>query len=400
MSTLGIFTVKKICAHGGRYYTYGGFGEYLAAMRAEFDKTILVAHVKSHSPPEGHYEIEAGPDLTVVHLPQVRSEIGTWLYMPLVIWRSWCATTRMDVVHARMPNYTGVIGAWICRLKGIPVFIQVIADWHIEAAKMPVTRKYGLGLLMKLNLYFYDLLERWVCRKQMVFAQGHTCYEKHRHSADCELVLSSAHHDADITPPAERFGGKTRTILNVARLNAVKNQRLIVLALKELRAQGEDWRVVFVGEGPQHKSLASLAADCGVSDAVVFAGQADRGDSLWTHFDSADCFVLSSRSEGTPKVLLEAMARGLPVVASNVGGVPTAVQHEVRGLLFNDNDVADLCCQVRRLCAEPGLRKSLSTNAHEFSKLHTVETSTRLMLDKVFTRWPSIRPASTQPKEA
>jgi len=399
MTTLGIFTVKKICVYDGHYFTYGGFGEYLAAMRAEFDKTILVAHVQGYSPPDGYYEIPAGADLKVVHLPQVRSEIGTWLYMPLVIWRSWLATGRMDVVHARMPNYTGVIGAWICRLKEIPVFVQVIADWRIEAAKMPVFRKYGLGLIMKLNLYFYDLLERCVCRNQMVFAQGDTCYEKHRHSADCELVLSSAHHDADIITPSERFMGGTKTILNVARLNAVKNQRLIVLALKDLRAQGEDWRVVFVGEGPQIKSLRNLADECGVSDAVVFAGQADRGDSLWIHFDQADCFVLSSRSEGTPKVLLEAMARGLPVVASNVGGVPTTVEHEVRGLLFMDNDVADLCRQIRRISSESELRRRLSVNAHEFSKVHTVEAGTRRMLDKVFARWPATRPAKTQPKE-
>ena len=57
MTTLGIFTVKKLCWHAGRYFTYGGFGDYLAAMRARFPRTVLVAHVREMAPPEGHYEI-------------------------------------------------------------------------------------------------------------------------------------------------------------------------------------------------------------------------------------------------------------------------------------------------------------------------------------------------------
>ena len=172
MAILGIFTVKKVCWHNGQYYTYGGFGEYLAAMRTSFSRVLLIAHVRNVVPPKGHYLIPPGDDLKVIHLPWVRSELGTWLTMPFVFWRAWRASGEIDVAHARMPNHTGVIGAFLCRIRGVPVFCQIIADWYIEAQRMSITRKYGLGLAMKLHLYLYDLMERAVCHGQMVFAQG------------------------------------------------------------------------------------------------------------------------------------------------------------------------------------------------------------------------------------
>ncbi|CBK42106.1 putative Glycosyl transferase, group 1 [Nitrospira defluvii] len=390
MATLGIFTVKKVCSHDGQYYTYGGFGEYLAAMRAEFPRVLLVAHVRNAVPPRGYYLIPPGDDLRVIHLPWVNSELGTWLIMPLVFWRAWQASGQIDVGHARMPNHTGVIGAFLCRIRGVPVFCQIIADWYIEAQRMPVTRKYGLGLAMKLHLYLYDLMERLVCRGQMVFAQGQTCFDKHHAHSDCELVLSTAHHLRDIVLPTGRFQQRPFTILTVARLTRVKNQELTLHALSRLCSEGEDWNVVFVGEGPRREALEMLAHELGVRTRVTFAGQVQRGDALWQYFDTADCFVLSSRSEGTPKVLLEAMARGLPVIASNVAGVPTSVTHQERGLLFEDDDLTGLVASLRWLAADPALRECVAANAHHFCIEHTVEKATGRMLDKVFSCWPHL----------
>lgn len=398
MSTLGIFTVKRLSLFEGNYYTYGGFGDYLASMRVQFDRTILVAHVKEMPPPTGHYQIPGGEDLEIVGLPQVRSEIGTWLTMPIVFWRAWQASKGMDLAHARMPNHTGIIGAFICRLRGIPVFCQVIADWYVEAQRMPVTRKYGLGLVMKLHLYLYDLMERLVCRGQLVFAQGRSCCDKHAQHSNCELVLSTAHHVEDIIPPLPRFERRPYTILTVARLTGVKNHTLILQALAKLSSDGEDWRVVFVGEGPHREKLEAEVATLGLNGQVTFVGQIERGKQLWQYYDKADCFVLSSRSEGTPKVLLEAMARGLPIVASAVAGVPTSVAHEERGLLFNDNDVTELVASIRRMEAEPVLRERMVANAHTFCREHTVEVATANMLQKVFKQWPHFQKKSAMPK--
>jgi glycosyltransferase involved in cell wall biosynthesis len=204
-------------------------------------------------------------------------------------------------------------------------------------------------------------------------------------------VLSTAHHIGDIITPKPRFKKKPHTILTVARLTGVKNQQLTLQALSQLSAQGEKWRVVFVGEGPRREELGTIARKLGLESKVSFTGQVERGEALWKYFDDADCFVLSSRSEGTPKVLLEAMARGLPIVASAVAGVPTSVKHEERGLLFEDNNVDALVASLRRIAAEVELRERMVANANRFCIEHTVERATEHMLQKVFARWPHLR---------
>jgi glycosyltransferase involved in cell wall biosynthesis len=394
MVTVGIFTVKKLCLHQGKYYTYGGFGEYLAAMRARFDKVVLLAHVKQIPPAEGHYVIPHDDHFEVVHLPSVKSELGVLVTLPVMLWRSWGAVRRVDIVHARMPDYTGVIGAFICRLRKVPFFCQIIDDWELQARRIPITRKYGLGLLLKVHLYVYDFLERLACRGQLVFAQGDTCFEKHRKHSDCELVFSSSHHLFEVVTPPQRFCKTPHTILIVARLTGVKNQQLALRAVARLRSEGEEWRAVLLGEGPSRRELEELAQKLGLRLHVIFAGQVVRGPTLWRYFDEADCMLLSSRSEGTPKVLLEAMARGLPVVASKVAGVPSILGNDERGLLFRDNDVESLVSVLRRVATEPSLRQRIVSEAHEFAKRHTVEETMERMLQKVFARWPRLRPAT------
>jgi len=390
MATIGIFTVKKLCYHQGHYYTYGGFGDYLSAMRQRFERVVLVAHVKELEPPQGHYVIPAGADLSVVWLPQVRTELGTWLWLPYVMWKAWVATEQMDVVHARMPNHTGLVGAWACKLRRKPLFIQVIADWHLQAQQMPARRKGGLGLLMKGHLYLYDWLERMTCRGQLVFAQGESCYAKHAQTANCDLVLSSSHRIHDIRLPTPKFTGANKRILNVARLTGIKNQALILRALAELRRTDPSWSLTLVGEGPLMGELRALAQQLGISEAVTLVGQVGRGESLWRFFDEADCFVLSSHSEGTPKVLLEAMARGLPVIATAVGGVPSTVAHEQRGLLFPSDDVQELVLALRRMDVEVDLRTRMAHQASEFARLHTVDGATDAMVKRVVSQWPQL----------
>ena len=390
MTTLGIFAVKRVRGHQGVYYTSGGFGGYLAEIRKYFDKVVLVVPVKQAPPPAGWYRIPMD-DLEVVHLPPPPTELGKLIALPVVIFKALTAIRRMDVVHARLPDYTGVAGSLAARLHGVPCFHQIVGDWQELAANIPATKAYGLGFLLKMHMLLYDRVERWVCRNQLVFAQGEKAYAKHAGSSACHLVLSSAHYRADVVEPSPKFQREPFVILSVGRLQIEKNHPLIVRALAKLRAKDPRWRFVLVGEGPHEAALRALIDQLGITDSVVLAGQLDRGAPLWSQYDASDVFVLSSFNEGTPKVVLEAMARGLPVVATNVGGVPTAVANEQRGLLVPSGDVDALVAALERMAADAELRARCQRQAHEFAMEHTLEISTRRMLEAVARRWPQLK---------
>ena len=393
MAVLGVFTVKRLCTDGRSHWTYGGFGNYLRAVLPYFERVVLVAHVEQGAPGPGHYCID-DPRLEVVPLPPTRGELQVVRSIPRMLQVAREVVRRVDVVHARMPDYTGVVGALAAHRHGVPCFNQIVDDWHEQARRTSPLRKGGLGVALKAHLHLYDRFERMVSRRQLVFAQGASCYAKHAPHADAHLVVSAAHDEKDIVAPAERFTRAPFRLLNVARLTSVKNQALLLRALQALVARGEDWVLTLVGDGPQRARLEEQAGRLGIAERVTFTGLVEHGPALWSHFDAADMFVLSSRSEGTPKVVLEAMARGVPVAASNVSGVPTLVQHERTGLLFADDDLEDLLGCIRRYREDAGLRREMAAGGHALARERTLTAETARMMETVFARWPHLRPRS------
>ncbi|MCC6788519.1 MAG: glycosyltransferase [Hyphomonadaceae bacterium] len=394
MTTLGIFTVKTFYRCQGRFYTNGGFGKYLAAMCAEFAHVIMLCKVRRGPPPGGFYLVQHD-NLEIVPVPAWPTELGALLVQPLVFSKGIGLARRADVIHARMPDWTGITGALAARCTRTPCFHQIIGDTAGLARTIPPTKKFGLGAALRMSLLLYDALERQISRGQLVFAQGQLAYEKHSRASERILVLSSAHHIRDIGRHIPRFQGTCFTILNVGRLQSVKNQQLLIRALEILRRDDPRWRLRIVGEGPKRNELEALARDLGVAEAVSLPGLIDHGTALWTEYDQADVFVLSSVSEGTPKVVLEAMARSCPVIASDIGGIRTAVVDGERGLLFGSEDIQGLTHALRRIATESLLRDKLQEAALLFSREHTVEQSTASMMRRVIARWPHLQPLRT-----
>lgn len=391
MAIVCIFTVKVFHQEGGNYFTYGGFGLYLAQMCQSFDQVILICKLRSGPPPEGYYKVEY-ENLEIVTVPAWRTELGALLVQPLVFLKGLAAVRRSDVVHARMPDWTGITGNLIARCLRVPIFHQIVGDTKGLACTIPLTKAFGLGAGLRIVLLFYDWLERFVSHGEMVFAQGQVCFDKHSQAKQRYLVLSSAHHDDDIGEVRPKCGGNRIDVLAVGRLQTVKNHELLVRAIALLRQEDQRWHLRILGEGPKRLEIEKLACKLGVHDFVCLPGNVEHDESLWRQYDAADMFVLPSVSEGTPKVVLEAMARGCPVVASAVSGVPTAVKHGERGLLFPSGDLPALVAAMRRMATDGNLRQSCQDAALEFAREHTLEQSTRFMLDRVLEEWPQLAP--------
>jgi glycosyltransferase involved in cell wall biosynthesis len=117
---------------------------------------------------------------------------------------------------------------------------------------------------------------------------------------------------------------------------------------------------VIAGDGPERAMLEALIQDLGLRDAVELVGELDDIPSLLAE---SDCFVLSSTSEGMPISILEAMAAGLPVVASDVGGVHELVTEGKTGYLVPPGDATALAAALQQVLRNPGLRAELGACA-------------------------------------
>ena len=137
-------------------------------------------------------------------------------------------------------------------------------------------------------------------------------------------------------------------LLSVARLVEKKGIADLLSAVAALRNSGRELRCRLVGSGPLEEPLRAQAQDLGLDGAVEFIGSASQEEVLDVHLPAASAYVLpcvvaaDGDRDGLPTTLLEAMARGVPVVSTRLPGVPEAVPHGEAGLLADEGDVAGL----------------------------------------------------------
>ena len=191
------------------------------------------------------------------------------------------------------------------------------------------------------------------------------------HSASSGLPVDAA----GVARIRSQFSGRL-IVGHVGALdNSQKGQEYIVAVAREVEHTHPDLVFMLVGGGEDEAMLKALAAG---SSNVVFTGFVDNvGDYL----AAFDMFVLPSNREGIGSILLDAMERGLPVIASSVGGVPDIVHHEKNGLLIERGNVAQLRDAILRLRADPEGRRALGERGREFAKDFTGEHMWRKYLE-------------------
>jgi glycosyltransferase involved in cell wall biosynthesis len=151
-------------------------------------------------------------------------------------------------------------------------------------------------------------------------------------------------------------------LLSVARLVPDKDHDTLLAAFARLAAHHPGAQLWLVGNGPRRPALEHTVQDLGLAGQVKFLPTTNDVRHL---YQQADIFVLSSVAEALPNVILEAMAAGLPVVATRVGGVPEAVASETTGLLVAPRDAPGMAAALARLVDEPEMRRSLGRRGRE-----------------------------------
>ena len=174
----------------------------------------------------------------------------------------------------------------------------------------------------------------------------------------------------------EQRGMQGFTLLSVGHLVPVKSHDLAIAALPLL----PDVQLMFVGDGPELPRLRALAAELNVNDRVKFLGALPQAE-LPALYNAADALILASSREGWANVLLESMACGTPVVASNVWGTPEVVAAAEAGVLMQERSAAGAAAAVRQLQAHYPDRAATRLYAERFSWDDTSAGQLRLFRD-------------------
>lgn len=200
----------------------------------------------------------------------------------------------------------------------------------------------------------------WFCRSQAQLLSSEAMAEK-LHIIHCGVDPARYDTTAPTPEASDDVNDEAESSIRlafVARLDHVKGVTVLLDAMAEVRATGRDVRLSIVGDGPSRSDFVAAAERLGVSHAVDFLGYRNS-DEVATVLRESDVFVLPSFAEGVPVSLMEASASGLPVIATNVGGVTELVEDDVTGFVLAPGDTSALAARITQLADDPALRARL-----------------------------------------
>jgi glycosyltransferase involved in cell wall biosynthesis len=288
--------------------------------------------------------------------------------------------TVADRLHPDIIQTHAVKSHFLARLAGLPRRAPWVAFHH--GYTWPTRRAQA-----------YNQLDRWSLRaaRRVLTVSGPFRDELVSHGVRrerIEIVHNAIRPDwgSRASAPAETVALRDslgipavrKVVLIVGRLSKEKDHLTLIRALSRLQSR-IDPHLLIVGEGPNRSFIEQEIARLGLAQHVTLTGHQPSAEP---YYRIADLAVLSSRSEGSPNALLEAMAAGVPVVATAVGGIPEIVQDRESALLVQPSDLEGMSAAMARLLVdEPGFALQLAERSRTLVReRHTPEGRVRKLI--------------------
>ncbi len=291
---------------------------------------------------------------------------------------------RSDVLIVQLPFTAPIalLGARRPRVYNVCADVQAIVG--VSNAYRGARRSLARGVAWGMDRLQAHLVHAPVTS---VVANGNELFGRYRPTRGRAQVSSTIEAREIMSVVRSRPAGAPFRVLFVGYLRPEKGVDTLVAAFERLLVERPDAELQIVGAGSviergvaqaTQRALARLAERASVS----FVGERGFGPALFQCFADADVLVVPSRSEGTPRVLIEARSFGCPVVATRVGGIPTSVEDGVDGLLVAPDDPAALARALMRLASDRALHARLVAAGLARARRTTVDVFAQAMIDE------------------
>ena len=356
-SRLGIYFELPFRRDEGGFSTHVPFIRFVLALRPHFDDLVLIGRVDPE-PGREPYAVPDGVEVAALpHYASLKDTAGIVGTLPATLRAIWGALGRVDAVWVIGPVPMSIPVAVLALARKKRVVLGVRRDLPRYVRHRLGGRRWAPALGAA---YILEALFRALARRVPTIAVGADLARLYSggtapvHEMTASLVsevdvqsLSAGTHHPDAGRPVE--------LLSVGRLDPEKAPEMLLKALAQLeeRTPGR-YRLTIVGDGQLENELRAEAKRFG--DAVRFRGHVPNGPELFELYRASDVFVHVARTEGLPQVLTEAQAAGLPIVATDVGGVRAGLGDGAEALLVPPNDPEALTAAITRVASDRDLR--------------------------------------------
>jgi len=337
---------------------------------------------------EAPFPCTPDPLFTLRELPYYESLYGVGgllRLLPAQLRVFWDAVGACDAVLIGIPHPTGLLLWAIARLRGRRVIFLDRQDLIARARlRAPGAARHATVFAAWALVRAFVLLSR----RTLTFAVGEEMRLRYaRSGANAHGLLISLVREKELDGVPARslpLPQVPRRLLWVGRLDPDKGLEVLLEAFRTVAAQRptEEWHLDLVGTGLIEEQIARRAQELGLGGSAHLHGFVPFGPALNAWYDRAAAYVLpSNESEGFPQVLIEAMARGLPIIATAVAGIPYALRDGENAVLLPPRNPEALAAAILRMLGDADLYRRCSENGLRFAREHTLEAQTRKFLD-------------------
>ncbi len=379
---LGYFTPVRAFSSAGEIYMQAASGRVAEALAKHFEKVFVCTRAVHGLPPAPFDVALNAPNLELIEQPFWSTSAESIIHLFGIAHAYVRTCRRADVLFVRGGcPYTAVV--YLCAA----LFRKPICHWIVSD---PVTllrthHRKGrvvdtLALLYALQDRIFTRLGRWVTNGVLI-CNGREVARAHASPRTVEIV-SSTIRDSEFFLRTDTCQGPVVRILFVGFLRPEKGIEYLLEAVSQLKAD-VPWELEIVGprQFPGYcKKLDDIAATRGIRERIRWEGYVPNGKPLFDRMRAADLLVLPTLSEGTPHVLVEARANGLPCISTTVGGVPTTVTDGYDALLVPPKNARALARAMERVIGDGELRRAMIRNGLMAARKQTLDRFVAVVL--------------------
>lgn len=339
---LTILAGWMLSLYEGSYYTISLHCSYIERMQELFEEITLVAPVKVVKIKDEIQSLRKIPSdqLSIEALPYSKGSVDALKYRRAYKKAVKKVASKTDLFYCRVPDPF----CWMpAQMTDKPVIMHFVGD-TADATKHNIHFSW---LKKQILLAGYSFEYRRIlksARKSTVYTNGSHLSEKlHKQGVNATPVVSSTITKEDLAlEPSQPLSNKPLTIIYVGYLRYAKGIDTLIEVIKRLEERNFDYQFHIVGDGDMYSTLQQLINDLKLDDHIYLHGHIDNRDKLLSLLRSSDLFFFPSLSEGSPRVVIEAMSQGCPVLSTPVGSLPGCFEEnkEILFFPFKDAEIA------------------------------------------------------------
>lgn len=359
----------------GEYYCNGAFGRYIDELSKKLEKVYLILPTENIKESTGinEYKIKAN-NIVIQELPFYKGYISA-LKNRKIIKRSIKEYSKVwkSPIYIRWPVPFFSFVFKLSKRKNLHTVFHLVGD-PLSIVSGGVKYKGILKVLAVLFAQYNSTLIKNIIKKTPTLVNGNGLRRLYDvNNPKIKEIRTSTFQEKEIVSNKKIFGKNSVNILYVGYLRHEKGVLYLLEALRYLININENIYLTIVGTGEMENELITLTNELDLQKHVDFKGFIPIGEKLFKEYEKHDIFILPSISEGTPRVLLEAMSKGLAIVATNVGGIPFTIKNGYNGLLVNPKNSIEIKDAIQTLIENHELRERLRENSIQFAKENTIE---------------------------